>query len=151
MFTIIYNIMHIESVVNMEVEIEVNGKIVQEEVLVLYRENGWSSAEKPEQLLPALRNSHTLVTARLNGELVGIGNAISDGHLVVYYPHMLVKPKYHGKGIGRKMMDVMQSIYGQFHQQMLTADGNAIDFYKSVGFERAGKTEPMWVYSGTEH
>lgn len=143
--------MHIESVVNMEVEIEINGKIVQEEVLVLYRENGWSSAEKPEQLLPALRNSHTLVTARLNGELVGIGNAISDGHLVVYYPHMLVKPKYHGKGIGRKMMDVMQSIYGQFHQQMLTADGKAIDFYKSVGFERAGKTEPMWVYSGTEH
>lgn len=108
----------------MEVEIEINGKIVQEEVLVLYRENGWSSAEKPEQLLPALRNSHTLVTARLNGELVGIG---------------------------RKMMDVMQSIYGQFHQQMLTADGKAIDFYKSVGFERAGKTEPMWVYSGTEH
>lgn len=135
----------------MDVEIIINGLIEEDEVLEIYKENKWSSAEKPERLIPALRNSHTLVTARIDGELIGIGNAISDGHLVVYYPHMLVKPAYHGKGIGRKMMEAMQTIYGDFHQQMLTADGDAIEFYKSVGFERAGKTEPMWVYSGTEH
>lgn len=34
---------------------------------------------------------------------------------------------------------------------MLTADGEAIEFYKRLGFERAGKTEPMWIYAGTEH
>ncbi|MCR8921649.1 hypothetical protein NO559_02625 [Dasania sp. GY-MA-18] len=31
-----------------------------------------------------------------------------------------------GKGIGKKMMAAMQSIYSRFHQQILTADGNAI-------------------------
>lgn len=137
--------------VNMDIKIELNGEIEEAEIVELYRANHWSSAEKPEQLLPALRNSHTLVTARIDGELVGVGNAISDGHLVVYYPHMLVHPSKHGKGIGRKMMEAMQSIYGGFHQQMLTADGEAIEFYKALGFERAGKTEPMWVYAGTEH
>jgi len=35
--------------------------------------------------------------------------------------------------------------------QMLTADGKSIDFYKKVGFERAGETEPMWIYGGNEH
>ncbi|WP_226664598.1 GNAT family N-acetyltransferase [Microbulbifer aggregans] len=135
----------------MDVEIEINGMIAEAEVLTLYRANEWSSAEKPERLIPALRNSHTLVTARVSGKLVGIGNAISDGHLVVYYPHMLVDPAFHGKGIGRKMMQAMQDIYGNFHQQMLTADGGAIEFYKALGFERAGKTEPMWVYAGNEH
>ncbi len=35
--------------------------------------------------------------------------------------------------------------------QMLTADDKAIDFYQKVGFERAGKTEPMWIYKGNEH
>ena len=49
------------------------------------------------------------------------------------------------------MVAALNSIYGHFHQQMLTADGEAIEFYKSVGFVRAGKTEPMWVYAGTEH
>ena len=119
--------------------------------LNLYRVNNWSSAEKPEQLLAALRNSHTLITARVSGLLVGIANAISDGHLVVYYPHMLAHPDFQRRGIGRKMVAALNSIYGHFHQQMLTADGEAIEFYKSVGFVRAGKTEPMWVYAGTEH
>ncbi len=135
----------------MQIEIVLNGSIENEEVLSLYRANKWSSADKPEKLLNGLRNSHTLVTARDNGKLVGIANAISDGYLVVYYPHMLVDPKYQGKGIGRKMMEAMQSVYHSFHQQMLTADGEAIEFYKALGFEKAGKTESMWIYSGNEH
>lgn len=135
----------------MNIEVELNGKIEYAEVLELYQANGWSSAEKPEQLLSALRNSHTLVTARAAGKLVGVGNAISDGYLVVYYPHLLVHPSKHGNGIGRKMMEAMQSVYSDFHQQMLTADGEAIEFYKTLGFERADKTVPMWIYAGTEH
>ena len=26
-----------------------------------------------------------------------------------------------------------------------------IELYKSLGFERAGKTVPMWIYGGNEH
>ncbi len=117
----------------------------------LYKSNKWSSAHKPKQLLAALRNSHTLVTARAGGELVGLGNAISDGFLMVYYPHMLVEPRYHGKGVGRKMMQAMQLKYAGLHQQMLTADGDAVRFYEAMGFERAGATVPMWIYQGDEH
>ena len=135
----------------MDIDILINTNIDEEEVVALYEANHWSSAKKPKELLNALRHSHTLVVARHNGELVGIANAISDGYLVVYYPHMLVAPTYQGKGIGRKMMKAMQEIYHSFHQQMLTADGEAIAFYKALGFERAGRTEPMWIYDGDEH
>ncbi|ACN13462.1 putative acetyltransferase family protein (GNAT-family protein) [Desulforapulum autotrophicum HRM2] len=132
-------------------EIRLADTIETEEVIELYRLNSWSSAEKPDQLLPALRNSDTLVTARLSGKLIGLGNAISDGSLVVYYPHMLVHPDHKGKGVGRAMMEALQKRYRSFHQQMLTADGNAIGFYRTLGFERAGRTEPMWIYAGNEH
>lgn len=135
----------------MEIIISTNDSITEGEVIAIYEANEWSSAEKPKELLAALNNSHALVTARIESELVGIGNAISDGHLVVYYPHMLVHPRHQGKGIGRKMMEAMQTIYGEFHQQMLTADGDAIKFYEAVGFERAGKTASMWVYEGSDH
>jgi len=121
------------------------------EVVDLYSANRWSSADKPEQLLAALRNSHTLVTARLEQRLVGLANAISDGHLVVYYPHLLVHPDFHRYGIGRRMIQTMQTIYSDFHQQMLAADPAAIRFYESVGFVRAGKTQSMWNYRGKEH
>ncbi|MCU7811222.1 MAG: GNAT family N-acetyltransferase [Candidatus Thiodiazotropha sp. (ex Notomyrtea botanica)] len=135
----------------MDIKIETDGQIEESEVVDLYEVNGWSSAQKPDKLIPALLNSDTLVTARIDGKLVGIGNAISDGHLVVYYPHMLVHPTYQGKGIGRMMMELMLTLYGSFHQQMITADVNAVGFYQKMGFEHAGTTEPMWIYSGKEH
>lgn len=135
----------------MQLEISMDDQIKTEEVLEIYKANDWSSANKPIELMAALRNSHSLVTARGTGKLVGIGNAISDGHLVVYFPHMLVHPLFQRKGVGRQMMAAMLHKYSGFHQQMLTADGKAIEFYESLGFVRAGKTEPMWIYAGTEH
>ena len=112
----------------MELELSLEGDIETDEVIALYKANGWSSAEKPEKLMPALNNSDALVTARISGKLVGIGNAISDGSLVVYYPHMLVHPDYKGKGVGRAMMKLFQRKYVSFHQQMLTADVDAVGF-----------------------
>ena len=64
---------------------------------------------------------------------------------------MLVHPNYHGQGVGKAMMECLQKRYESFHQQMLVADGKAIEFYESLGFKRAGKTEPMWVYDGDDH
>lgn len=135
----------------MPIQIKLNDALEQDEVLSLYTANRWSAAEKPLQLMAALQNSHTLVTARAGNRLVGLGNAISDGHLVVYYPHLLVHPDYQRLGVGKMMMQAMQARYSSFHQQMLTADGQALDFYRALGFERAGKTEPMWIYAGTDH
>lgn len=121
------------------------------QVLNLYHLNGWSSANKPDLLLKALINSDSLVLAYIDKELVGLGNAISDGFLVVYYPHLLVHPEYKGLGIGRKIMERIQEKYQRFHQQMLIADKNSTGFYIKCGFEKAGKTQSMWIYSGSEH
>ena len=123
----------------------------KEEVVALYRANKWSAADKPEELYHALLHSHSLISAWDGERLVGIGNAISDGYLVVYYPHLLVHPDYQGRGIGQMIVRAMQGKYGHFHMQMLTADGRAIEFYKKAGFERAGMTESMWIYQGGEH
>ncbi|RKO72114.1 N-acetyltransferase [Sphingobacterium puteale] len=135
----------------MNIQLSLNRDLNANDILQLYQSNKWSAADKPELLIKALLNSHSLVTAWDGTTLVGLGNAISDGYLVVYYPHLLVLPSYQGKGIGRLIMDKMQEIYKGFHMQMLTADGKAIDFYKKNGFERAGQTEPMWIYCGGDH
>ena len=41
--------------------------------------------------------------------------------------------------------------YAGFHQHVLLGDSQAIEFYSKLGFQRAGKTEPMWIYAGTDH
>ena len=121
------------------------------DIVEIYKANHWSSANKLAELINALLNSYVLITAWDNDKLVGLGNAISDGYLVVYYPHLLVHPDYRGKGIGKLICNKMQEKYKNFHMQMLTADSKAIEFYKKNGFVRAGKTESMWIYKGLEH
>jgi GNAT superfamily N-acetyltransferase len=122
-----------------------------EDVVALYRANGWSAAAKPDLLMKALADSHSLVTAWDGERLVGLGNAISDSCLVVYFPHLVVLPNYQGQGIGTRLMQLLMARYRGFHQQVLVADGRAIEFYRKLGFERAGRTEPMWIYAGTDH
>jgi len=135
----------------MNIEIKETKEIHKDEIIELYKANKWSSAEKPDLLYQALTNSDSLITAWDGNRLVGLGNAISDGYLVVYYPHLLVHPDYQGKGIGRMIVDRFQKKYGHFHQQMLIADKKAIDFYRKCGFEKAGSTQSMWIYQGDEH
>jgi GNAT superfamily N-acetyltransferase len=135
----------------MKIDYASYNEISEEEVIALNEANAWSSAKKPKTLMAALRNAHSLVTARVEGRLIGLGNAISDGYLVVYYPHLLVHPEFQGQGIGKEIVKRLQERYQDFHQQMLTADGDAIGFYEKLGFVRTGKTEPMWIYQGDEH
>ncbi len=125
--------------------------VSQDAILELYRANHWSSAEKPDQLYRALTNSHSLVTAWNGDRLVGLANAISDGHLVVYYPHVSVHPDYHRQGIGRELMARLMQRYEGFHRHTVVADKEAARFFSSCGFERAGRTVPMWIFDGDEH
>src|SRR5258706_14250314 len=81
------------------------------DVLNLYRLVQLSAAMKSVHLMRALKRSHSLVTAWVKGSLVGLGNGISDGSLVVYYPHLLVLPEFQGRGIGRQLMKRLMKRY----------------------------------------
>ncbi|MEZ5039957.1 MAG: GNAT family N-acetyltransferase [Saprospiraceae bacterium] len=135
----------------MNITIKQTKDIEQAKIIDLYESVHWSSAKKPDKLYQALRHSHSLVTAWDGDRLIGLGNAISDGFLVVYYAHLVVHPDYQGQGIGGKIVETFKQQYGDFHQQVLVADGRSIAFYEKCGFERAGQTQSMWIYQGDEH
>jgi GNAT superfamily N-acetyltransferase len=118
------------------------------DVVGLYEANRWSSAAKPDRLMTALANSDAVVTAWAGRTLIGLGNALSDGALVVYYPHLLVHPDWHGKGVGRAIIARLQQRYAGFHQHALIADAPAVAFYERCGFSRAGDCQAMWIYAG---
>ncbi|WMJ74997.1 GNAT family N-acetyltransferase [Cytophagaceae bacterium ABcell3] len=135
----------------MKIHFSDNKKVNRDQLLEIYKANKWSSAEKPDLLVKALLNSDALVTAWHEDKLIGLGNAISDGHLVVYYPHLLVHPNYQCKGIGKMIVEKLQEKYAGFHQQMLVSDAKATDFYIKCGFKPAGQAQAMWVYEGDDH
>lgn len=114
-----------------------------DKIITLYKANEWGSANEPTALHKGLLNSHYLITAWDDDQLIGLGNAISDGHLVVYYPHLLVHPDYHKQGIGRELVRRLSVRYQHFHQRILVAEHEVIDFYKKCGFQIADIKAPM--------
>jgi hypothetical protein len=48
-------------------------------------------------------------------------------------------------------MGRLKQYYEGFHWHMLIAELAAVEFYEKMGFIRAGKTVPMWIYAGSEH
>lgn len=135
----------------MQVKISFDKQVPIDQIVHIYTLNKWSSAQKPDLLEKALKNSDTLVTAWAGDQLIGIGNAITDGYLVVYFPHLLVHPDWHKKGIGKMMVATLKEKYKDFHMLMLTADSESVSFYEKTGFSKAGNTQSMWIYSGNEH
>ncbi len=135
------------------IEIEIKFGVVpaKDQLFNLYNANSWSSAKKLDTLALAMQNSHSLVAAYHNDKLVGLANAISDGYLVVYFPHLLVHPEYQRKGIGTQLMNALLTKYKDFHQKMIVADQKAIDFYTKLGFYLANNTSSMWIYEGGDH
>ena len=118
-----------------------------DDIVNLYNANNWSSAKKPNELYNALMNSHSLITAWDKEKLVGLVNSITDGYLVVYYPHLLVLPEYQKQGIGFNLLKKITQKYQEFHQQILVAEAETVEFYQKCGFTKAGDTQAMWIYN----
>jgi GNAT superfamily N-acetyltransferase len=133
------------------IEFKLDKRLDISKVIDLYSILNWSAAKKPEELKIALENSDTVITAWDKDKLVGLGNAISDKALVVYYPHLAVHPDYQKQGIGKAIIQRMKKIYGKLHQQQIVADATAINFYKKCGFVESGNCKALWIYKGTDH
>ncbi|MEM8781630.1 MAG: GNAT family N-acetyltransferase [Planctomycetota bacterium] len=108
-----------------------------EQVASLFAENRWLDlAADPPRLCRALEGSHAVVSAWDRDVLVGLANAISDGHLVVYFPYLLVRPVYQRHGIGSELLQRMSEKYLGFKQQVLVSEPEAVDFYAKHRFGR---------------
>jgi ribosomal protein S18 acetylase RimI-like enzyme len=105
----------------------------------------WSSGNYPDQLKLAILNSHKVVTAWDGGELVGLMNCLSDGVMTAYFHYLLVKPAYHSKGIGKRLVSIMLDEYKDFARKVLIAYDNEVEFYKKCGFEEGVDKSPMFV------
>jgi GNAT superfamily N-acetyltransferase len=131
-----------------DIEYRATKDLPRDGVLVLYGACRWTCAEAPDQLMAALAGSHTVISAWDRSRLVGVGTAITDGSLVVYYPHLLVHPDYQRRGIGRGIVKRLTTPYQHCQQHVLLSDGETLAFYRECGFGEPQGVRPMWIYSG---
>lgn len=117
----------------------------REELVRLYDSVGWSAyTADPDLLEAAMAASLQVVTARVEGRLVGLARVVGDGLTIVYLQDILVNPEHHRSGIGRQLMEEALVPFASVRQKALLTDTEPAQraFYEALGFIEAHDHQP---------
>ena len=91
-----------------------------------------------------LRNADLIVTARCDGQLVGVARAITDFAYCCYLSDLAVDEAFQRQGIGKELMRRVSLEAGEKTKLILLAAPAAIDYYPHIGMVRH---ESCWMTS----
>ncbi|MFE4856399.1 GNAT family N-acetyltransferase [Streptomyces sp. NPDC056670] len=108
------------------------------EVLALYRASTLAERRPVadvERFTKMLAGADLVVTARLDGRLIGIARSLTDGSYVTYLSDIAVDVAYQRKGVGRDLIRATQEAAPRAKLVLLSAPA-AVDYYPHIGFKR---------------
>ena len=86
-----------------------------------------------ERIESMLKNADLIVTARLNGRLVGVGRAITDFAFCTYLSDLAVDEACQKQGIGRELIERTHQAAGLKTRLILIAAPKARSYYPHIG------------------
>lgn len=97
--------------------------------------------DDPERMAAAIRGSDLVVTARVDGVLVGAARAITDYYLHCYIGDLAVHPDHQRRGIGLGLQQYLRDLLDPGCKIKLSATPNAAEYYPRLGYS---KTDRSW-------
>lgn len=125
------------------INLSYNKDFTEDQIIKLFKSVEWESANYPDRLFKALKNSETVITLYAENKLIGLMSAISDGSMNVYFPYLLIDPEYHGKGFGKMLAKEMLKKYSNFYRKILICSNEKVPFYKKCGMDVPEDQLPM--------
>jgi len=107
----------------------------------------WSSGHFPQRLVVAMRNFEAVYAAWDGDLLVGLICTMDDGSMTAYVHYLLVRPEYHGKGIGKQLVQAIKDRYADYLRIVVVAYDEEAGFYERCGFTKAEDSSPMFITS----
>ncbi|MEE2000117.1 GNAT family N-acetyltransferase [Alkalimonas sp. MEB108] len=106
------------------------------EVIALYQSSGIARpVEQPKRMQRMLQHANLIVTARQDGQLIGLARCLTDYSWVVYIADLLVAKEVQQQGVGQQLLAEVQRITGPEVQQLLLSAPSAMAYYPKVGFQ----------------
>ena len=95
-----------------------------------------------ESIEGMLANADVLLTARLDGRLVGISRAITDYHFCTYLSDLAVDSTYQKRGIGKELIQRTHLAAGLKTTLILLAAPKSQSYYPHIGIN---SHDSCWV------
>lgn len=111
-----------------------NKDINKESLAKLFKSVGWKTAEYPNRLYSAIKNSQYVMTVWQEDKLIGLISAISDGAINVFITYLLVSPEHQKKGLGKIMMNDFCKTFKGFGRRILSTEIDKEKYYNKFGF-----------------
>ena len=80
-------------------------------------------------------NANLIITARLNGKLVGVARSITDFVYCTYLSDLAVDIEFQKQGIGKRLIEETKKTTPQAKIILLSAP-DAVDFYPRIGMTK---------------
>jgi GNAT superfamily N-acetyltransferase len=107
--------------------------IAWSDVSALFEAVGWGR-RSPDAVREAFQRSTFRAFAFEDNRLVGVGRTIDDGRFYATVVDVLVHPRYQGQGVGRAIVEDLQSRLDGFLMVTLTAAPDVQPFYCRLGW-----------------
>jgi len=91
--------------------------------------------DEPATIEGMLRNADLVVTARLDGVLVGVARALTDFHYCTYLSDLAVDQAVQRRGIGKELVRKTHEAAGLRTMLILLAAPAARDYYPHIGMK----------------
>jgi GNAT superfamily N-acetyltransferase len=98
--------------------------------------------DDPETIHGMLRHADLILTARIEGRLVGVSRAITDFSYCTYLSDLAVDEAFQRRGIGRELIRRTHEAAGLQTMLILLAAPKAQGYYRHVGMTRH---ESCWI------
>lgn len=89
--------------------------------------------EDAARLGAMLANANLILTARLDGKLVGIARGMTDFSFACYLSDLAVSEAVKGQGIGARLIEEMRAHLGPTVSLILSSVPEAVPFYQRIG------------------
>ncbi|MCL4191676.1 MAG: GNAT family N-acetyltransferase [Thermoguttaceae bacterium] len=114
--------------------------------------------DEPGTIQDMIRHADIVLTARIDGKLVGLSRAITDFSYCTYLSDLAVDEAFQRRGIGRELVVRTHAAAGLDTTLILLAAPKAENYYPHIGLERHDscwiirrqpRTKQAWFNDGT--
>jgi len=88
-----------------------------------------------ERINEMCKNSNLIITARLDGKLIGVARSITDFVYCTYLSDLAVDKVYQKKGIGKRLIEETKKNSPKANLILLSAPA-AVEYYPKIGMKR---------------